>query len=513
MDLTVRLKLSLMMFVQFFVWGCWYVTMGSYLGTGLGFSGAAIGAAYSTTALGAIISPFFVGMIADRFFSAERILGVLHLVGAVLMYLVTRITDQDIFFWVLLAYTLCYMPTLALVNAIAFYQMKDPAREFPGIRVVGTLSWIAAGLLITLLENLGSKGIEATVLPFKLAVGASLVMGLYSFVLPHTPPKSLGKKVTMRDVLGLDALALMKERSFLVFTLGSLLICIPLQFYYGSANLFLNELGMTGVAGKQTMGQMSEIFFLLVMPFFLVRLGVKYMLLVGMLAWVTRYFLFAFGGLDVSIIWMLYLGIILHGVCFDFFFVTGQIYVDKKAPKEIQANAQGFIALITYGIGMFIGTYVMGAVLAGNTFSAPGHLTVSQGPENSLTGSWTSGDTTTEPKDLQFLDGVLKFSRQVEYQGKPYSVTFEGRLEGDSIAGKVTGDMGDLPVSAKRAAADAPELAETAGIVGGWDFTAVHWWRSIWLVPAVMALVVMIGFALLFNEKNNRTKSAAAGES
>ncbi|MBM3290497.1 MAG: MFS transporter, partial [Candidatus Hydrogenedentes bacterium] len=270
MNATARVQLSIMMFIEFFVWGVWFVTMGTYLGE-LKFSGQAIGSAYSTTNWGAIVAPFIVGMIADKFFSAERVLGVLHLVGAGIMWYLTTVTDPTQFFFVALAYALCYMPTISLVNAISFEQMDDPAKEFPSVRVLGTLGWIVAGLLV------GWMGIENTVIPMQIAVGASVVMGLYSFTLPHTPPKSRGKKVTIGDVLGLEALGLMKEWSFAVFVVCSLLICIPLAFYYNFTNMFLNAHEVTNAAGKQTMGQMSEVFFMLVMPFFFLRLGVKKM--------------------------------------------------------------------------------------------------------------------------------------------------------------------------------------------------------------------------------------------
>lgn len=377
MQIRTRIELSTMMFLQFFIWGAWAVTMGTYLNA-IGFRGTDIGSAYSTTAWAAIVSPFFVGMVADRFFSAEKVMGALHLLGAVLMYWASTITEPTKFFWVLLGYALCYMPTLALVNAIAFHQMKDPGKEFPGVRVLGTLGWIVAGLII------GFLAIEPTAIPLKIAAGMSLVMGVYSFFLPNTPPKGKGKKVSVRDVLGLDALALMKDRSFAVFVICSLLICIPLAFYYNFTNLFLNESGVANAAGKMTMGQMSEVVFMLVMPFFFVRLGVKKMLLCGMLAWAARYLLFAFGN-NEALVFMFYLGILLHGICYDFFFVVGQIYVDREAPEEIRANAQGFIALITYGAGMVIGAKVSGLVV--DTFA---EYELVDGVEKAVGHQWTN---------------------------------------------------------------------------------------------------------------------------
>ena len=353
---SVRTRLSTMMFLQFFIWGAWWVTMGTYLLQGLDFTGTQTARAYSTMPWGAIAAPFLVGMIADRFFAAEKVLGVVHLAGAALLYWVSTITDPTTFFWVLLAYALCYNPTLALVNAISFNQMASPEKQFPNVRVFGTVGWIVAGWMIGLLA------IEDQASPLRIAAACSALLGVFAFFLPHTPPKSLGRKVTVQDVLGLEALKLMKDRSFAVFVLGSLLICIPLAFYYSFTNAFLNEVGVVNAAGKMTMGQMSEFFFMLVMPFFFVRLGVKRMLLVGMVAWFGRYLLFAFGNAQ-ELVFMYYLGIILHGICYDFFFVTGQIYVDNAAPREFQASAQGFITLVTYGVGMLIGNWISGPIV------------------------------------------------------------------------------------------------------------------------------------------------------
>ncbi len=358
MTASVRAKLSAMMFLQYFVWGAWYVTMGTWLGQTLHFTGEQIGLAAGTTALAAMISPFFVGMVADRLMATERILAALHVLGGIVLFFASMQTTFGGFYGVLLIYTLCYMPTLALSNSLSFRQMQDPGREFPPIRVLGTIGWIVAGLVI------GTLGLEATGTPLQIAGGASILLGLFCLALPHTPPleKAAGQRVTWGDIVGLDALKLMGERSFAVFVIGSFLICIPLQFYYAFANLFLNEIHVSNAASKMTLGQGSELFFMLVMPWFFRRLGVKWMLLVGMMAWTARYAFFAFGN-NADLVWMLYAGIVLHGICYDFFFVTGQIYVDTKAPGDLRAAAQGLIAFVTLGVGMFIGSWASGRVV------------------------------------------------------------------------------------------------------------------------------------------------------
>ena len=347
------------MFLEFFIWGAWFVTMGTYMMKTLSATGAQNATAYATQSLGAIIAPFIIGLIADRYFSAQKILGVLHLLGAALMYYEYKAPDFAGFYPGILAYMIIYMPTLALVNSVSFKQMVNPSKEFPSIRVFGTGGWIVAGLIIGWLQWEQKGALAST---FLMASVASLALGLLSFTLPDTPPAKKGQKTTFGDIIGLDSIGLLKNKSYLVFFLASVAICIPLAFYYNFTNPFLNEVGMKSAAGVQSLGQFSELAFMALMPLFFVRLGVKKMLAVGMLAWALRYVFFAYGDAG-SGYWMLIAGIIIHGVCYDFFFVTGQIYTDRLAGERFKSAAQGFITLATYGLGMLVGYYISGPIV------------------------------------------------------------------------------------------------------------------------------------------------------
>jgi len=368
MKVTTKFQLSFMMFLEFFIWGGWFVTMGTFLGSNLSASGAETGMAYSTQSWGAIIAPFIIGLIADRYFNAERILGVLHLVGAGLMYMMSQSTDFATFYPYVLGYMIAYMPTLALVNSVAFKQMTDPSKDFPLIRVWGTIGWIIAGLLISFAFSWDSEsGIKEGLLAntFKMTAIASAILGVFSFTLPKTPPSSKGEKVTIGDILGFQALGLLKDRNFLVFFLSSVLICIPLAFYYQNLSPFLTESGVENSTALASIGQVSEVVFMLLLPFFFKKFGFKKTILVGMLAWTLRYLLFAYGNTG-DLFFMIITGIVLHGICYDFFFVSGQIYTDSKAGEKIKSAAQGLITLATYGVGMLVGFYVAGKITDAN---------------------------------------------------------------------------------------------------------------------------------------------------
>jgi nucleoside transporter len=362
----LRTRLCVMMFLEFFIWGGWFVTMGSYLAAHLHASGAQTALAYSTQSWGAIIAPLIVGLVADRYFNAERLLGVFHLGGGVLMYTLYRAGNFAAFYPWLFLYMILYMPTLALVNAVSFRHLTDPARHFSSVRVWGTIGWIVAGLVISYLFAWDSHaGITAGALrnTFLMCALASFLLGLYSFTLPRTPPQARAAGPGgLGRALGLDALGMLREKNFAVFFAASILICIPLAFYYQNANQFLTEIQVANATGKQTIGQMSEVLFMLLIPLFLRVLGMKATLLLGMAAWATRYLLFAYGNAQ-ELALLLILGIALHGACYDFFFVSGQIYTDSKAGTEHKAAAQGLITLATYGLGMLIGFWCAGRIV------------------------------------------------------------------------------------------------------------------------------------------------------
>ncbi len=354
---NVAARLSVMMFLEFLIWGGWYVTVGNYMGAH-GMSNN-IAMVYSLCPIAAIISPFFLGMVADRYFSTERVLAVLSLLGGGFLMAVPVFAASgkpQLFLALLLLHTLCFMPTLGLTSSLTFHNVTDQEKQFPVIRVFGTIGWIAANWIVSKFLH----GDQTTV-QFWVAGGAAVLLGLYSFTLPHTPPPSAGKKATAHDILGLDSLALLKKPSFLVFIICSLLICIPLAFYYAYAAPYVNATGFKDPAFNMSFGQIGEIFFMLLMPILFVRLGVKYMLLAGMTAWVVRYGLFA-GAANGHVQWMVLGGIILHGICYDFFFVTGQIYVDKRCSPKIRGQVQGFFVLVTQGVGMLIGAQAAGYI-------------------------------------------------------------------------------------------------------------------------------------------------------
>jgi nucleoside transporter len=355
MKSTVKYQLIAMMFLMFFSWGAWYGQMSKYLLTTLGATGDQVGNAYTTFSIAAIFAPFFVGLIADRFFSAQKVMGFLNILGGVILYFLSQTRDPEIFFWYILAYTLCFAPNLALSNSIAMNQMQNPEKEFPAIRVTGTIAWIVVTNII------GFLALGDNVAIFQIAMYSSFALGIYAFFLPDTPPKA-DKNASIGQIIGLDALKLFKDRSFLIFFISSILICIPLSFYYAMANPSLTDSHMTNVENKMSLGQASEVIFMLLIPLAFIRLGVKKMLVVGLVAWIIRFLCFGYGD-GIQSEWILYIGIVLHGICFDFFFVTGQIYTDQKAGEKIKSSAQGLITLATYGVGMGIGSKLSGIVL------------------------------------------------------------------------------------------------------------------------------------------------------
>lgn len=362
MNTNIQAKLSLMMFLQFFVWGSWYTTIAVYM-TNEGM-GTLTHWPYTVNPIAAIVAPFFLGLVADRYFATEKVLAVLHLLGGVFMLLAPQTTaNPTLFITLLLLYNLCFMPTLGLSNTLAFHNIQDQEKQFPMIRVFGTVGWIIAGIFVSFVLGMfsGEQLPESTPMPLYTTGIVSIILGLYSFSLPHTPPQGAGQEVSVRTILGLDALKQLGSRSFYIFIISSMLICIPLAAYYNFTQIFLGATGFSNIAATQSWGQASEVVFMLLIPVFFRRFGVKWMLIIGMGAWALRYTLFSFAAPD-SVTWMILLGILLHGVCYDFFFVTGQIYVDKKSTPEVRGQAQGFLVLVTYGVGMFIGALVAGEI-------------------------------------------------------------------------------------------------------------------------------------------------------
>jgi nucleoside transporter len=355
MSTLLLVRLWLMVFLHYFIWGAWYSAMSTYLSK-LGFEGSQIGLAYGTTAVGALVSPFIVGIVADRFFATQRILGVLHLVGAALLYWVSTLKDFGSFYPVLIAYTITYMAGHGLTNALTLHHSKNPAKEFPFVMWMASVGWIVAGLTVNWLKFADNAGM------FQLASGAALIMGLYSLTLPHTPPKGANTPVSVGTLLGFDAIKLFRDRSFATFMICSFLICIPLSFYFTWTNQFMTEMNVADPTAKMTLGQVSDVVFLLMLPFLLPRLKAKGILIIGMAAWAIRFSLFALFHQQPTALWMLYTGILLHGMCYDFIFVMGRMYVDKRAGEDIRAAAQGLHAIFTLGAGMFVGSWLSGIV-------------------------------------------------------------------------------------------------------------------------------------------------------
>jgi nucleoside transporter len=357
MGSLVKTRLGTMMFLEYAIWGSWYVTLNTYLTSTLHFTGTQAGAAFGTTAVAALVSPFFVGLVADRFFATERVLAVLYAVGAACMLGLMQVTTFPAVYGLLLSFCLCFFPSIALTTSITMQQVTDPGRDFPPIRTMGTLGWIVINLIV------GAMHVEAQTTPFLLAAGLCGVMCLFSLVaLPHTPPRARGQRVTARSIMGLDALAMMKDRAYLIFVIASVLACIPLTFYYSFTNTYFNAVGVVNAAGKMTLGQMSEVVMLMLMPLVFRVMSVRNILVLGLVAWVTRYVLLAHGDANAGM-WMFYLAILLHGVCYDFFFVSGQLYTDQEAPAHLRSTAQGFITLVTYGAGMLVGSLLSGGAL------------------------------------------------------------------------------------------------------------------------------------------------------
>jgi len=515
---SVRARLSVMMFLQYFVWGGWGVSIGGYMGGTLQFTPSEIGWIFSTTAIGAMISPLFVGYIADRFFSTERILSALHLAGGVLLILAAEQTKFPPLMALMVVYGICYMPTLALTNSISFQNIGDPEKDFPLIRVFGTLGWIAAGLFVGIVLGGTEKWF------FYMAGGASLLLGVFCFALPHTPPRG---SAAGGDVLGLGAVSLLKEPSFAIFCLASFLICIPLSFYYSFANQFLVETDMPVPTALQTLGQISEVFFMAAMPFFIVRLGVKNMLMVGMLAWVARYFLFS--SLNFSLILV---GLVLHGVCYDFFFVASQIYVDKKAPRDLRASAQSLIYFITLGLGMFVGANVSGLIVSWYPPVTIEAVTIVEETNKPATGqqplpNWAStGQSDSMWRFLDLSSVIRPLLFKADSDKKEPSPDFAKQNDANKDGQLQLSEMPEVWVERKDMTDPTKDVTyHREALVGLFDpthgidadgdqnITRIEWrvaqghnWQKIWIWPALMAGVTCLLFWLGFHDKVSNQK-------
>ena len=488
MESGVRLKLSVMMFLQYAIWGSWAVSLGGYMGTTLGFDGIQIGSIYSTTAIAAMISPLFMGYIADRFLATEKMIAILHLAGAALLVYAAITTDFGRLYLIMIVYSICYMPTLALTNSISFANIGDPEKEFPGIRVWGTWGWIVAGWLVGFVLDI-PRGTSN--LPIFLAAGASAALGIFSLTLPHTPPKGKSGESNEAVKTGSGVLQLLADPTFLVFVICSFLLCIPLSFYYGFANVFLTEIDAPYPTALQTIGQLSEVGFMALMPFFIVRLGVKKMLALGMLAWVLRYF--CFGSLFLSPV---IFGLFLHGICYDFFFVASQIYVDNRADERQRASAQSFIAFVTMGVGMFVGAYV-----GGWTFNA-------YPPEINVEVTYISGEDQSEESGQQLLPvwdplgetGIAqKLGVKADGTISPDQIT-EDFVEEDEKTGNKTVYQRESLIAAIK---DADQDNDGKVSWAEWRDAKEHDWFYIWLWPALGAAATLIIFWIGFRDRRN----------
>jgi nucleoside transporter len=512
---SVRLRLSIMMFLQYFVWGSWGVSVGGYMGDTLRFSPERISWIYSTTAIAAMISPLFVGYFADRFFATEKILALLHLVGGGLLIAAGEQKEFPSLMSVMIVYAICFMPTLALTNSISFHNIRDPEKEFPAIRVWGTIGWIAAGLVVGIVL----RGTEKWF--FHLAGASSILLGLYCLTLPHTPPR---RQEGTSDVFGLGAIGLLRETSFAVFVFCSFLICIPLAFYYSFANQFLTETDMPAPTAIQTVGQFSEIFFMAAMPLFIRALGVKYMLLVGMLAWVARYYCFS----TLQFNWVL-LGLVLHGVCYDFFFVASQIYVDQKAPRHLRASAQSLIAFVTLGVGLFLGNMSAGYIVDQYPpFQMPVTKADGELAGNAVLPAWRSQEQYTGLwKYLDLSSTVRAWLWPEDKQEQPPDFAQEndkdkdGRIQFMEVpetwreqrkAGPSPDDLIYDGMSIRSAMHSIDQNKDSGADRAEWRRKQSHQWELIWLWPALMAAATSLLFFLGFHDRGDRKLLEAMAE-